>query len=363
MKTLNKLTAISYLISSIGLFGLRLLANEIELSSIDIAYQQAVKKIKSSQSQEGHWKTDFVWGKDIFSEPQQEVNVWTPSLMVEILEPITQETNLEKEMDSAISYLQDQYESDGTVRYHGKGSDILPPDADDTALIWRSAPKEDVDLRKRALEKLSKFRTKDNLYPMWLVEGGRKPLNKKRLLPHDINPIDTIDMGTQLHIYIILKKYAPDAAEKLCDAISQNINNTRYWPYFGHAPWIYVLREIDLHKSGCAPPRPQKILKSFVQGQGIYMELVKLLRDVVTAENVDDIQGDKIKANLTEIARDDFGVVEKTPLLLYHSNLNTMKKKYRRTYWSKELVYALWLRLYVESSRRIDNWDIPKSIQ
>lgn len=51
---------------------------------------------------------------------------------------------------------------------------------------------------------------------------------------------------------------------------------------------------------------------------------------------------------LRKIAADDFLLVAHAPPLLYHNDLTA---SVRRFYWSEEIGYALWLRLYVENER------------
>jgi hypothetical protein len=49
------------------------------------------------------------------------------------------------------------------------------------------------------------------------------------------------------------------------------------------------------------------------------------------------------RAVLRELARDDFALVRMNPPLFYHNDLTATVPRY---YWSEDLGYALWLRLY-----------------
>jgi hypothetical protein len=51
---------------------------------------------------------------------------------------------------------------------------------------------------------------------------------------------------------------------------------------------------------------------------------------------------------LRKLAADDFSLIARAPPLLYHNDLTA---SVRRFYWSEDLGYALWLRLYFESER------------
>jgi hypothetical protein len=49
------------------------------------------------------------------------------------------------------------------------------------------------------------------------------------------------------------------------------------------------------------------------------------------------------RAVLRELARDDFALIRTNPPLFYHNDLTATVPRY---YWSEDLGYALWLRLY-----------------
>ena len=51
---------------------------------------------------------------------------------------------------------------------------------------------------------------------------------------------------------------------------------------------------------------------------------------------------------LRKLADNEFSLLARTPPLLYHNDLTA---SVHRFYWSEELGYALWLRLYFENER------------
>jgi hypothetical protein len=316
--------------------------------SLGHAFIRAVSKIQSSQSKEGHWKTSHTTDT-VFVNSQQEVNVWTPIMMVDLLNPVADETGLRDALERARGYLRDQIEPTGLVRYLGKGSKLVP-DSDDTALIWLVAPPNDATLViDRVLGVLRQYRNEEGLYRMWLSRPGH---------PGDIPFLPNIvDMGAQPHVYLWLKKYAPKTADSLCQAMNNHIADPRKWPFYGRTPWIYILREIDLHKAGCALKRPETILRSYVAGQEAYVKLIQLMQDLILGENHSDLRSEIFQV-LMQLAEDNFSLVEQTPLLMYHNN--QFAAPIIIYYWSKELAYALWLRLYVEASRKFENWSIPQ---
>ncbi|HYX23138.1 MAG TPA: hypothetical protein VFC23_03210, partial [Thermoanaerobaculia bacterium] len=57
----------------------------------------------------------------------------------------------------------------------------------------------------------------------------------------------------------------------------------------------------------------------------------------------------KIQAVLRQLAKEDFALLRKNPPLLYHNDLTATTPRY---YWSEDVGYALWLRLYHEYAHR-----------
>jgi len=53
----------------------------------------------------------------------------------------------------------------------------------------------------------------------------------------------------------------------------------------------------------------------------------------------------QIETVLRQLAEDDFALLRKNPPLLYHNDLTASVPRY---YWSEDVGYALWLRLYYE---------------
>ncbi|MGH8090422.1 MAG: hypothetical protein ACREO6_03095 [Rudaea sp.] len=60
---------------------------------------------------------------------------------------------------------------------------------------------------------------------------------------------------------------------------------------------------------------------------------------------------------LTQLADDDFALIRRSPPLLYH---NYLKATVRRFYWSEDVGYALWLRLY-EAAGKIGAEPLPSA--
>jgi hypothetical protein len=57
---------------------------------------------------------------------------------------------------------------------------------------------------------------------------------------------------------------------------------------------------------------------------------------------------------LHQLAANEFSLIKSTPPLLYHNDFTAHVKRF---YWSEDVGYALWLRLYFESERA---WPKPR---
>jgi hypothetical protein len=311
------------------------------------ALTYAIDKIRSQQHKEGYW-ISFATQSPDFANPDQEVNVWVPAMMIEVLEPVAEEIGLQDTLESARDYLKAQYESTGVVRYYGKGSKILP-DSDDTTLLWRIAPRSNnIEEINNVLDILEQYRSAEGLYRTWLSPGGRPGH------PAEGDDPNSVVMGAQPHIYLFLTRYAPAKADSLCRAMAKHISNPRLWPFYGRAPWYYLLREADLYQAGCSLERPETILNSYLPGQELYMKQIQLMRHLSLNQAPINLRDDTIQI-LTQIAKNNFEVIKQTPLLLYHANQFSSVSRF---YWSEVLVYALWIRLYVEASRTFDDWPL-----
>lgn len=313
------------------------------------AFLRAVEVIRLHQADEGYWKTLYTPGP-VFERPAPEVNVFVPALMVELLEPVAEETGLTEPLDRARGYLRHQIEATGLVRYHGRpdqpylpqfGCEITP-DADDTALVWRVAPQDDPTLLHSALRGLKQYRTDEGLYRTWLarrdayrcIDPGRDP-----------NPAD---VGIQMHLYLFFVKYDLRSARRLCGALRQRISEDRIWVYYKLAPFVPLLREVDLAHAGCPLRMPGSRLRQVAPGQGPYIALSQLLRDLLLNQDPAPSLETVLQA-LKPLAEGAFLGLERTPPLLYHNDFSASTPRF---YWSVDVGYALWLRVYVETARR-----------
>jgi hypothetical protein len=277
------------------------------------------------------------------------MNTFMTALIVDLLSPLAATSGLEESLQRARRHLTSQIESGGLVRYHGlpNGPGIgtlgcaITPDSDNTALVWRIAPDLDRARMALALATLAQFRTGEGLYRTWLaprdafecIDPGRDP-----------NPPDIV---IQMHLLQFLSEVQPAAGRALCDAMRSLIDQDRVWVYYQKKPLVAGLRMTDLHRAGCTLKLPASRMRTDVPDQQIWLSVARLLESGTDpASSAFDAALNR--AVLRELARDDFALVRMSPPLVYHNDLTASVSRY---YWSEDVGYALWLRLYDEYER------------
>ena len=308
--------------------------------------RQAAIAIARAQQDSGYWTTSFTNGP-VFEDPLPELNTFVNAVMVDVLDPVAEQAGLSNQVGRARQFLTSQIEEGGLVRYHGvpgiaKGLGCtITPDADDTALVWRIAPGSDRDSLQSALHTIGEYRTEEGLYRTWL-----SPQNLYRCIDPGKDP-NPPDVAIQMHIYMFLAKQDRAAADKLCTALRRTVTDDSIWVYYAKTSLVPILRMADLESSGCPIQLPASRLGNAVPGQDIWLAVATRLhaiqsgyRPATTKAEVSDL--------LEILSRDNFELVHRSPPLLYHNDLTASVSRY---YWSEELGYALWLRLYFASAR------------
>ncbi|RFB76498.1 hypothetical protein [Methylovirgula sp. 4M-Z18] len=310
--------------------------------SADLARQ----RLAEHQRPEGYWLTAFT-GVPRFEAPQDEMNTYLNAVMLDIAGPAATGTPLADVLARTRRFLAEQIEADGLVRYHGRPDTptigtlgcAITPDSDDTALVWRVAPgASGRDRLAAALETIGRFRREDGLYRTWLAERAQyRCLDPGR----DPNPAD---IGIQMHILLLLAQENPPAARALCEALTTRTADDDLWVYYADAPPIVILRLAELQQAGCPLHPPPSRLRTDVPGQEIWVQAAEALSRIRTGA------GSCLETNrlLERLATEDFAAVSRMPPLLYHNDLTA---SVRRFYWSEDIGYALWLRLYYERQR------------
>jgi hypothetical protein len=316
------------------------------------AFARAAETIRRHQTPAGYWTTPVTPGP-LFQSPTSELNVFTPAVIIDLLDPVSRETGLTDVLVRARGYLRRQIEATGLVRYHGAPGTIdppqrgceLPPDADDTALLWRIAPRPEKRLMSAARREIERYRTDDGLYRTWLADEGTHRCFYSRYAGSESNPPD---VAVEMHVYLFLAGHDPAAARRLCEALRRRMDDDRIWVWYSVAPLLPVLREPDLARKGCSLRVPESRVERAVPGQEPYMTQARLLKSLLVNEGPAPSPDPYLRA-LRETAEGGFAKASATPPLLYHNNLSASPPHY---HWSEDVGYALWLRLYVETARR-----------
>jgi hypothetical protein len=317
--------------------------------SLEQAARHVAAVLERRQAPEGYWLTQHTTSTR-FENPVQELNIFANVEMIDVLGPVAGEARVSQLLERARGFLTRQIEDTGLVRYHGR-PDLpshgrlgcrITPDADDTALVWRVAPSESPELKARALATLARYKTADGLYRTWLAPPDRYEC----LDPgEDPNPPD---IGIQLHVYLWLRQADPPAARALCQALLARARDQRLWVYYRMAPPVVLLRLPEMARAGCPLDLPAGRLDSPVTGQGVWLELLRRLHQLGASGQVTEDQRADNAAFLQRLATGGFGVLAREPVLFYHNDLSASVSRF---YWSQELGYALWLRLYAENGR------------
>jgi hypothetical protein len=316
----------------------------VSKTELDAMAIRASALLREHQTESGFWFTSHT-KEPRYEAPQQEMNTFLTSMLVDLLSPVAHQQGLDDAVDRARQHLAAQIESNGLVRYHGlpdaptigKLGCVITPDADDTALVWRiSGFGADDPRRKPMLEELARYRDGRGLYRTWLA-----PQKQYQCIDPGSDPNPT-DIAIQMNVYLMLREVDPPAAQNLCTALQRSFRDEDIWVYYSQAPLVPYLRSAELRQLGCTIPLPTEHLALPTAGQEIWSEAVRLLAETMVS-SPDENARQGIRNLLVRIGSNDFTELRHTPPLLYHNDLSATV---RRFYWSEDFGYALWLRLY-----------------
>jgi len=305
---------------------------------------RATSLLREHQSAYGYWLTSYTT-ETRYEAPQAEMNTYLTSMLVDMLLPVTHQQGLDDALERARRHLAAQIESNGLVRYHGLPDGptigtlgcVITPDADDTALVWRIAGSGAGDPRRqRMLNELAAYRDARGLYRTWLA-----PQNQYQCIDRGRDP-DPADTVIQMHVYLMLRKLDPPAAEDLCNSLQRSFGDEDIWVYYAKAPLVPYLRSAELRQLGCAIPMPTDRLAVPAAEQEVWSEAARLLVETTSSPQDANVR-QAIRNLIARIGSDDFALIRRSPPLLYHNDLSATVKRF---YWSEDFGYALWLRLY-----------------
>lgn len=316
------------------------------------AARRAARRLAGSQQTPGYWLTAFT-DDARYEHPRPEMNTFVNAMMLDLAGPIAEAAGIAGNMGRARDFLASQIEAGGLVRYHGRPDAptigvlgcAITPDADDTVLVWRVAPGQARELLATALATLDQFRRADGFYRTWLA-----PRERYECIDPGKDP-NPADIAIQMHVLMLLTQSDPTAARALCEALRRGLAEESNWVYYRKAPLVPLLRLDDMRSVGCPLELPEPRTQTEVSGQEMWIEAARHLQAIESGENTYRATADLLR----KIAANDFSFLAHTPPLLYHNDLTA---SVRRFYWSEDLGYALWLRLYFGNERAKSNCDV-----
>jgi hypothetical protein len=313
-------------------------------SELEVMAARAASLLRDHQTEYGAWLTAHTTGRS-YEGPQPEMNTFLTSMLVDLLAPLARRQDLDAVLERARAHLAAQIERDGLVRYHGlpdgptigKLGCAITPDADDTALVWRIAGRGAGDPRSQhMLDALARYRDARGFYRTWLA-----PQKRYQCLDPGRDPNPT-DITIQMHVYLMLREFDPPAAQILCRAMQRSFRDEDVWVYYSKSALLPYLRAAELGKLGCTLPLPTERLALPGAGQEIWSDAAHRLVEA-TASPQDAEARSAIRSLLAQLGDEDFARIRHAPPLLYHNDLHATVRRY---YWSEDVGYALWLRLY-----------------
>ncbi|QIL79309.1 hypothetical protein G7047_04855 [Diaphorobacter sp. HDW4A] len=323
------------------------------------AAQYASSMLAHRQHADGYWLTEHTQSLQ-YRDAKQELNIFSNAEMLDILGPVAREAGAQEMLARARTFLSTQIEDSGLVRYHGR-TDLathgtiscrITPDADDTALVWRVASNGNLALQDRALATLQKYRTADGLYRTWLA-----PQNQYECIDPGSAP-NPPDIGIQIHILLWLHHAYPAQAPPFCRALQKRAADERLWVYYQHAPAAIAMRLKELESIGCPLELPVNRLSTQVAGQQPWLNVMARIRQL-QGKPIDPSEQASNSELLKQLAAHGFASITRDPLLFFH---NDMSASVKRFYWSRDMGYALWLRLYHDNERsKIGGEAVPAS--
>jgi len=328
-------------------------------STLDAMAARATARLREHQTDYGAWLTAHTTGPR-YDAPQPELNTFLTATLVDLLTPLAHRESLDTTLQRARGHLAAQIESNGLVRYHGlpdgptigKLGCAITPDADDTALAWRVAGPGMGDPRRQPmLDELAHYRDARGFYRTWLA-----PRKLYRCLDPGSDPNPT-DIAIQLHVYLMLRELDPPSAQALCANLQRSFRDEDIWVYYAKSALLPYLRMAELQQRGCPLPLPVERLALPAEGQAIWSEAVQAL--VESAASPADAQARQAMHRvLAQLGADDFALLRRSPPLLYHNDLSATVRRY---YWSEDVGYALWLRLFDAAGTAVEPPPQPAS--
>ena len=103
-----------------------------------------------------------------------------------------------------------------------------------------------------------------------------------------------------------------------------------------------------MQQAGCTLALPPARTRADGPEQEVWSDAARLLQRLLST-GAERPSSAEVSGLLRRLASDDFAFIRQFPPLMYHNDLTATVPRF---YWSDDFGYALWLRLYAESTRQ-----------
>lgn len=308
-------------------------------SELDQKAAIAKNTLIKRHNQKGTWWTFYNFNS-VPKNLKRSNNFFVGMLIVDLLQPFREDQIIDSLLHETLEL---SYENinlkNGFLRYYNR-IDNLPEDTDDTGLFWYLAQSVDTTFVLTVIDSLQNYKIDNGLYLEWLQKGGIGHMPQTGTNP------ETVEIIPNIHVFLFLSKYNEFLANELCKRLQAEnvVTNPEYWIYYYRAPWLYYIRQIDMVNNGCElrSNLPNEVRS--LANQDVYEKLSKLIRDFSLDNKYTDINT-QARELLFQLSDNNFEYIKRNPMLIYHSDLSSKAPAY---FWSYDIPYALWLRLYHE---------------
>lgn len=297
------------------------------------------------QNKKGTWNT-YVNFDTVPENLRKDNNFFVGMLIADLLQSYSEDQKIDSLINNTLnlSFCNINPEN-GFLKYYNRYED-MPEDTDDTGLFWYLATSVDSGFVRLVIDSLQKYKTENGLYYEWLRKGGISHMPQTGTNP------ETVEIIPNIHVFLFLSKYDTCLSKELCKALQAEdvVSDPEYWVYYYRTPWLFYIRQADMINNNCIL---KGNLPSEIKGpvsQKYYEKMSKLIRDISLGDTASKTRKEAVDVlNVLSIKR--FEYIENNPMLIYHSDLTSRGPAH---FWSYDLPYALWLRLYHEYDKNID---------
>jgi len=297
------------------------------------------KTLIERQDKKGTWST-YVNFDTIPGNFRKDNNFFVGMLIADFLQPYINDKRIDSVINKALMLSYKNINPDnGFLKYYNRYED-MPEDTDDTGLFWYLARSVDTGFVFKVIDSLQKYKADNGLYLEWLRKGGVGLMSQAGTIP------ETVEIIPNIHVYLFLSKYDTLLANELCKVLQTGgiVSEPEFWVYYYRAPWLYYIRQADMFCNNCMLKDKFPLEVKNPVSQKYYVKASQLIRDIALGDTCTKTIIEAIEI-LNVLSFNGFEYIENNPMLIYHSDLTSKAPAH---FWSYDVPYALWLRMYHE---------------